>query len=39
MGTVQQHDEERAMKSNGGIEADSSWSSHLRLRGSKLKLV
>jgi hypothetical protein len=39
MGTVQQHDEERAMKSNGEIEAGSSWSSRLRLRGSKLKLI
>jgi hypothetical protein len=39
MGTVQQHDEERGMKSNGEIEAGPSWSSRLRLRGSKLKLT
>jgi hypothetical protein len=39
MGTVQQHDEEQAMKSRDENEADSSWRSRLRLRGSKLKLV
>jgi hypothetical protein len=39
MNAVQQHDEERAMKSRDEIEAESSWRSPLRLRCSKLKLV
>jgi len=39
MNAVQQHDEERAMKSRDDIEAESSWRFPLRLRCSKLKLV
>jgi hypothetical protein len=39
MNTVQEHDEERAMKSSDEFKSKSSWRSRLRLGGNKLKII